>query len=251
MSKAKIISLINHKGGVGKTTTTLNLGKALSITGKKVLIVDIDPQANLSQSVGIENPETSIYEVLCEEVSPQIHQVSKNFDILPSELSLSTAEAQLMGEQIAGYLKLNGALDEVKGKYDFILIDCPPSLGILTINGLLASDDILIIVEPQYLAIKGLQTILELHKKLNKSLGRKIGIAGMLFTQFNRTVISKNIIEQVEKKYQGLTFKTVIRQSVKITEASAMKKDIFSYDNESQPAEDYTNLAKELTEIYG
>lgn len=243
---AYIFSLVNHKGGVGKTTTTLNLGKALSLEGKKVLLVDIDPQANLSQSLGIDNPEASVYEVLCQDETPTIYQVNDSFHLLPAELSLSTAETQLMSEQVSGYFKLNNALQSISDEYDFILIDCPPSLGILTINALLASHSIMIIVEPQYLAIKGLQTIIELYTRLNKNLGKNLQLLGMLFTQFNRTVISKNIMEQVQQKYGTLTFDTVIRQSVKITEASALKQDVFTYDAESSPAEDYQNLAKEL-----
>lgn len=243
---AYIFSLVNHKGGVGKTTTTLNLGKALSLEGKRVLLVDIDPQANLSQSLGIDNPEASVYEVLCQDESPTIYQVNDTFHLLPAELSLSTAETQLMSEQVSGYFKLNNALQAISNQYDFILIDCPPSLGILTINALLASNSIMIIVEPQYLAIKGLQTIIELYTRLNKNLGKNLQLLGMLFTQFNRTVISKNIMEQVQQKYGNLTFDTVIRQSVKITEASALKQDVFTYDDASSPAEDYQSLAKEL-----
>jgi chromosome partitioning protein len=243
---AYIFSLVNHKGGVGKTTTTLNLGKGLSLEGKRVLLVDMDPQANLSQSVGIDNPEMSVYEVLCQNADPDIQNISKNLDILPAELSLSTAETQLMSEQVSGYFKLNNALKQITDNYDFILIDCPPSLGILTINALLASHSIMIIVEPQYLAIKGLQTIIELYTRLNQNLGKDLKLLGMLFTQFNRTVISKNIMEQVQERYGELAFETVIRQSVKITEASALKQDVFTYEPNSAPAEDYLNLAKEL-----
>lgn len=242
----RIISLINHKGGVGKTTTTLNLGKALAIEGKRVLVIDIDPQANLSQSVGIDNPPQSIYETLCNDIPLPIRNVSENFDIVPAELGLSTAEIQLQAEQVTGYFKLAGALELVVEDYDYILIDCPPSLGTLTINALLASNEIIIIIEPQYLAIKGLTTILDLHQKLKKSLNKTLSIAGFLFTQVNKTVISKNIMEQVRTKYKDLVFKTIIRQNVKITEASASKKDIFAYDAECSGAIDYLEFAKEI-----
>jgi chromosome partitioning protein len=183
---------------------------------------------------------------LCQNADPDIQNISKNLDILPAELSLSTAETQLMSEQVSGYFKLNNALKQITDNYDFILIDCPPSLGILTINALLASHSIMIIVEPQYLAIKGLQTIIELYTRLNQNLGKDLKLLGMLFTQFNRTVISKNIMEQVQERYGELAFETVIRQSVKITEASALKQDVFTYEPNSAPAEDYLNLAKEL-----
>lgn len=243
---AHILSLVNHKGGVGKTTSTLNLGKALARQGQKVLLVDIDPQANLSQSVGIDNPSQSIYEVLCEGAPPPIVEIAPNFALLPAELSLSTAESKLISEAVTGYFKLQNALQALQTQYDFILIDCPPSLGILTINALLASQALVIVVEPQYLAIKGLQTIIELYTRLNQSLGKDLRLLGLLFTQFNRTVVSKNIIDQVQQRYPGLAFDSVIRQSVKITEASAMKQDIFTYEADSSPAQDYTALAGEV-----
>ncbi|MCU0440582.1 MAG: ParA family protein [Raineya sp.] len=244
----KIIAIINHKGGVGKTTSTLNLGKALSILGKKILLIDIDPQANLSQSVGLENPDRSVYEVLCKGEKPPIQKIADNFSIIPSELSLSTAEIELQAEQVTGYFKLREALEPLEKEYDYILIDCPPSLGILTVNALLASSHILIVVEPQFLAIKGLQTILELFEKLKKTLNRNLDILGLLITQFNRTVVSKNIIEQLREKYKDKVLESIIRQSVKITEASATKKDIFTYDDTCSGAEDYLILAKEIIE---
>jgi chromosome partitioning protein len=242
----RIIAIVNHKGGVGKTTTTLNLGKALSLQGKKVLLIDLDPQANLSQSVGIDEAEKTITDVLSNEIDLPIIQISDKLSIIPSDLSLSVTEVQLQAEQITGYFKLSNALEKVKDSYDFILIDCPPSLGILTTNALLASTEIIIIIEPQYLAIKGLGAILQLHDKLRQRLNPTLQITGMLFTQFNRTVVSRNVVEQTISKYSNMPFQTIIRQSVKISEASSMKKDIFDYDIESTGAEDYMSLAKEI-----
>ncbi len=247
--QTRTISFINHKGGVGKTTSTLNLGKALAILGKKTLIIDIDPQSNLSQSVGIEQPEHSIYDVLCNEIKMPVRQIGENFYIVPAELGLSVAETKLQAEHITGYFKLHASLDELNGKYDFVLIDCPPSLGILTINALLASTEIIIIVEPQYLPIKGLNTIWELYLSLKKrNLNKNLKILGLLFTQFNRTVVSKSIVEQVQQKYTGLTFETIIRQSVKISEASAKRLTIFDYEPSSAGAEDYLAFAREVIE---
>jgi chromosome partitioning protein len=242
----RIIAIVNHKGGVGKTTTTLNLGKALSLQGKKVLLIDLDPQANLSQSIGIDEAEKTITDVLSNEIDLPIMKITDNLSIIPSDLSLSVTEVQLQAEQITGYFKLSNALEKVKDSYDFILIDCPPSLGILTTNALLASTEIIIIIEPQYLAIKGLGAILQLHDKLRQRLNPTLQITGMLFTQFNRTVVSRNIVEQTISKYSNMPFQTIIRQSVKISEASSMKKDIFDYDIESTGAEDYMSLAKEI-----
>lgn len=244
--ETRIISLVNHKGGVGKTTSTLNLGKALSLLGKKVLLVDIDPQANLSQSVGIDNPEQSIYESFMEDIHLPVIEVTEYLHIVPSELNLSVAEIKLQSEQLSGYMKLRNKLENIKSDYDFVLIDCPPTLGILTVNAIIASDEMVIVVEPQFLAVKGLQAILEMHESLQKSLNRQIKIIGILFTQYNRTVVSRNIIESLHVKYKDLPFNSIIRQSVKLAEASAKKQDIFTYDNASTGTEDYTNLAKEI-----
>jgi len=246
---SRIIAVVNHKGGVGKTTTTLNLGKALSLQGKKVLLIDIDPQANLSQSVGIDDPERSLYDTFVKEVDLMPYAISENLEIVATNLELASAEMQLQAEHITGYFKLKTALSTISHQYDFVLIDCPPSLGILTINALLASNEVLVVTEAQYLAIKGLQTILNLIEKLRKSLVPQLKIRGFLFTMFNRTVVSKSIIEQIRQQYGNLVFETLIRQNVRISEASALKKDIFSYDAQSAGAEDYLNLSKEL--IYG
>jgi len=242
---ARIIALVNHKGGVGKTTTTLNLGKALSMQKKKVLLVDIDPQSNLSQSVGIEDAEKNIYHVLCEKAKLPIHKLAKGFDLIPAGLDLSGAEMKLMSD-INGYFRLREALESVSEKYDYILIDCPPSLGVLTVNALMAASEIMVIIQSQYLAIKGLQTIMELVGELRKNLNTKLRVLGMLLTQVNRTVVSKAIVENVQREHQEKVFKTTIRQNVKITEASTMSQDIFTYDDACMGAEDYLALAKEI-----
>lgn len=242
---SRIIAVANHKGGVGKTTTTLNLGKALSLRKQKVLIVDIDPQANLSQSIGLEEIEPNIYHALCEKQSLKPQSVSKQFDILPASLDLSGAEVKLISE-INGYFRLRETLEEFKETYDFILIDCPPSLGILTINALIAAQEVVVVIQSQYLAIKGLNTILELVEELQKNLNSQLRISGMLLTQVNRTVVSKSIVEKVQSVHREKVFKTVIRQNVALVEASTTHQDIFTYDAKSYGAEDYKALAKEL-----
>ena len=242
---ARIIALVNHKGGVGKTTTTLNLGKALSLKKQKVLLVDIDPQANLSQSVGIEDAPKNIYHVLCDRIKLPTHKLSKGFDLIPAGLDLSGAELKLMTD-INGYFRLRESLEPVMDKYDYILIDCPPSLGVLTVNALMASNEVMIIIQSQYLAIKGLQTIMELVVELRKNLNTKLRITGMLLTQVNRTVVSKAIVETIQKEHQEKVFQTVIRQNVKVTEASTLSQDIFTYDETCMAAEDYMALATEI-----
>lgn len=242
---ANIISLINHKGGVGKTTSTLNLGKALSLEGQRVLVVDIDPQANLSQATGIEEPEVNIYQAICGEAELPIINLGENFDIVPADLDLSEAELRLQSD-VNGYFILRKILDKISDKYDFILIDCPPSLGVLTLNALIASDYVIVIVQSEYLAVKGLQTIFNLIEKLKENLNTELAILGMLITQTNHTVFRKSIAETVRGLYEGRVFETTIRQNITLAEASAAGRDVFEFDNKCNGAEDYAKLAKEI-----
>jgi chromosome partitioning protein len=241
----QIISIINHKGGVGKTTSTLNLGKALSLKGKRVLIIDIDPQANLSQSVGIEEPTATVYNMMCEGAEPPILNLAENFDIIPADLDLSEAELRLQSD-VNGYFIMKKALDKIKFAYDYILIDCPPSLGILTLNALIASTRAIVVVQSEYLAVKGLQTIFNLVGKLKENLNGELDILGMLMTQLNRTVFKKSIHDTVKQMYEDKVFKTTIRQNITLAEASAHGQDIFSFDDKCSGAEDYLNLAEEI-----
>jgi chromosome partitioning protein len=240
-----IIAIINHKGGVGKTTTTLNLGKALSLCGKKTLIIDIDPQANLSQSIGIEEPEMHIYQAMLENRALPITKLDKNFDIIPADLDLSEAEVKLQND-VNGYFKLRNAIKSIKEQYDFVLIDCPPSLGILTTNALIAATHILIVVQSEYLAVKGLQTILRLVESVRENLNPDLEVAGMLITQLNKTVFRQNIAETLRGIYQGKVFQSIVRQNISLAEASSVGQDIFTYNNKSAGAEDYMSLAKEI-----
>ncbi|TAH21967.1 MAG: ParA family protein [Cytophagales bacterium] len=240
-----IIAVINHKGGVGKTTTTLNLGKALALCGKKTLIIDIDPQANLSQSIGVEEPDSHVYQAMLENTPLPIINLAPNFDLIPTDLDLSEAELKLQND-VNGYFKLRNALKEAKEKYDFILIDCPPSLGILTTNALIAATHILIVVQSEYLAVKGLQTILKLVDSVRENLNPTLEVVGMLITQINKTIFRQNIAETLRNIYQGKVFQTAIRQNISLAEASSVGQDIFTYNNKSAGAEDYMSLAKEM-----
>jgi chromosome partitioning protein len=240
-----IIAVINHKGGVGKTTTTLNLGKALALCGKKTLIIDIDPQANLSQSIGIEEPDMHVYQAMLENTPLPIVHLAENFDLIPTDLDLSEAELKLQND-VNGYFKLRNALKTSKDDYDFVLIDCPPSLGILTTNALIAATHILVVVQSEYLAVKGLQTILKLVESVRENLNPDLEVLGMLITQINKTIFRQNIAETLRNIYQGKVFQTAIRQNISLAEASSVGQDIFTYNSKSAGAEDYMSLAKEL-----
>lgn len=242
----QIISILNHKGGTGKTTTTLNLGKAFEILGKEVLLVDLDPQSNLSQSLGIEEEDHTITQLFKQTIDElPIHELSDHFHIVPASLDLSAVEPTLYSN-INSYFHLKGYLERVRKRYDYILIDCPPSLGVLTQNALIASDKVIVTVQPQYLSLKGLDTVYGLVHSISKRLNPEISILGLVITQSNNTRLSKDTIELLNKSFQQKVYQSVIRQSVALAEASTYQKDIFSYSPQSNGAIDYMNLAKEI-----
>ena len=243
---SRIIAIVNHKGGVGKTTTTLNLGKALSLQGKKVLLIDIDPQANLSQSVGIDEPERSLYESLCSNQHLPIIEIGTNFFICPADLELSEAEIKLQSD-VNGYFQLKKLLKNQS--FDFVLIDCPPSLGVLTINALVAANELIIVVQSEYLAVKGLQTIMRLTDRLKENLNPTLKVTGLLLTQLNNTVFRKSIAQTVRTVYEGNVLESSIRQNIALGEASSQSKTIFDYSPDSHGAEDYMKLAIEILNI--
>lgn len=242
----KIIAILNHKGGTSKTTTSLNLGAALAKLGNRVLLVDLDPQANLSQSLGIEDSNETISEVFALKIqSLPIKNISETLHLVPASLDLSAIEPG-MYSNINSYFLLKGQLDKVKSNYDFILIDCPPSLGIFTQNALIASTDVLITVQSQFLALKGLDTVNNLIATVREKLNDGISVLGLLLTQTNHTRISKDISHALRDTFKEKVFNTTIRQNVSIAEASANRQDIFTYAPESFGAIDYMSLAKEI-----
>lgn len=242
----QIISILNHKGGTGKTTSTLNIGRALNILGYKILLVDLDPQANLSQSLGVETETQTITEVFSQSLDKlPVKEISTFFHLVPASLELSAVEPSLYSN-IKSYLLLKKKLEPIQNDYDFVLIDCPPSLGILTQNALIASSKVLITVQAQYLALKGLETVYSLIASIKENLNHSISVLGLVVTQVNHTKLSREIIQSLKESFQNKVFETPIRQNVALAEASLNRKDIFTYSPESYGAVDYMNLAKEI-----
>ena len=249
MSKAKVISVLNHKGGVGKTTTTINLGGALRQKGYKVLLIDLDGQANLTESLGFsaELPQT-IYGAMKGEYDLPIYEHKDGLSVVPSCLDLSAVETELINE--AGReLILAHLIKGQKEKFDYILIDCMPSLGMMTINALVSSDSVLIPVQAAYLPVKGLQQLIKTILTVKKRLNRKLAIEGILLTMVDfRTNYARDIASRVHTTYgsQIEVFENVIPMSVKAAETSAEGKSIYMHCPKGKVAEAYMKLTQEV-----
>jgi len=242
----KIISISNHKGGVGKTTSTINIGAGLNSLGKRVLLIDLDPQANLSQSLGIREPEINIYGAIRGDYEMKPLEISKGFDIVPSTLDLSGAEVEMSTEPGREYI-LKELLDPLKPLYDYILIDSPPSLGLLTINAFTASDEIYIPLQAQYLALQGLAKLVEVIDKIQKRLNKGLKVGGVFITQYDsRKVLNRDVVTTIEGHFKDKVFNTKIRENIALAEAPSMGLDIFRYNPKSYGAEDYLGLCREI-----
>lgn len=242
----KIISLLNHKGGVGKTTSAINIGAGLVELGKKVLLVDLDPQANLTLSLGIPRQKATIYESLRGE-SELIPYTSKpNMDVITSTLDLSGAEMELINEAGREYI-LRELFEPLRENYDFIIIDCPPSLGLLTLNALTCSDYVFIPLQTEFLALQGLAKIKQVIDKVRFRLNKKLEIGGVIATMYDsRKVLNRDVVATIKKYFGEKVFDTLIRDNVALAEAPAQRKDIFAYNPSSAGAEDYLALSKEI-----
>ena len=247
----RIISVANQKGGVGKTTTTVNLGASLAYLGKKVLLVDIDAQGNATSGVGIRKPDVKedIYDILVNEVDIKetiLPTSRENLFIVPATLQLAGAEIELTS-MMARESRLKLALDEIKDDYDYILIDCPPSLGHLTINAFTASDSILIPVQCEYYALEGLSQLLNTVRLVQKHFNPDLDIEGVLLTMFDaRTNLGAEVVEEVRRYFQEKVYETVIPRNVRLSEAPSHGLSIIDYDIRSKGAEVYQALAKEV-----
>lgn len=243
-----IISIANHKGGVGKTTSVINIGAGFNKLGKRVLLIDLDPQANLTQSLGItDHQERNIYRAIKGEALPEPVEVLPGLDVIPSTLDLSGAEVELTGRTDREFI-LRELLEPIRKRYDYILIDNPPGLGLLTINALTASDEVLIPLQAQFLALQGLTKLLEVISKINGKLNRELKLGGVFITQYDsRKILNRNVIATIRHYFtKDEVYYTTIRDNIALAEAPAQGLDIFRYSPKSNGAEDYISLCMEI-----
>lgn len=247
----KIIAVANQKGGVGKTTTTVNLAASLGVLEKKVLLIDADPQANATSSLGIavDSVEKGTYQLL--EHTTGVNEVilptnSPNVDIIPAHIDLVAIEIELVDKDNREYM-LKEALQELKDRYDFILIDCAPSLGLLTLNALTAAHSVLIPIQCEYFALEGLGKLLNTIKSVQKIHNTDLDIEGMLLTMYDsRLRLSNQVVEEVQKHFADMVFTTIIQRNVRLSEAPSYGESIIQYDASSKGAVNYLNLAHEI-----
>ncbi|RJQ32522.1 MAG: ParA family protein [Peptococcaceae bacterium] len=247
----KVIAIANQKGGVAKTTTAVNLGAWLSLMGKKVLLIDIDPQGNATTGVGVEKGRVDkcIYDVLINKESLQSVVVKSGIDglaLAPATMELAGAEIELVtSEEREGVLRK--ALADVKSGYDFIIIDCPPSLGLLTLNALAAADSVIIPIQCEYYALEGLGQLMNTLQLVRKNLNEKLELEGVLLTMFDgRTNLSIQVVDEVKKFFKNKVYRTIIPRNVRLSEAPSHGKPVMVYDRRSRGAEVYHELAREV-----
>jgi chromosome partitioning protein len=240
-----VISIANHKGGVGKTTTAVNLAAGIARQGYSVLMIDLDPQANATYSLGFKKQEKSIFNVLAfNEPIRRIIQSNDTLDIAPSSIHLAGFEKN---NDVGKEFILSEALEDIRSDYDFILIDCPPSLGALTISALTASDFAIIALQPEFLAIQGMADFIKILRTVKTRMNKDLELLGIVITQFdNRKVLHKEILEHTRQSYGEMVFESQIRGNISLAEAQSMGQDIFAYDKYSNGAVDYGALTKEV-----
>ena len=253
MKLGKVISVANQKGGVGKTTTTVNLSTILAKKGKKVLLIDADPQGNATSGLGVEKEvEFSTYDVLVNETAVKEtikNTMIKNLKICPSNINLAGAEVELVS-MMSREQRLKEKLEVIKNKFDYILIDCPPSLGLVTLNAFTASNSVLIPVQCEYFALEGLGQLLNTINLVKKHLNKNFQIEGALLTMYDmRTNLSNQVVKEVKKYFDNKVYKSVIPRNVRLSEAPSYGMPITEYDARSKGAKSYLKFAKEFLKI--
>lgn len=248
---ARVIAVTNQKGGVGKTTTSINLSTYIAYEGYKVLLIDLDPQGNASSGLGIDcrRDNLSVYNLLIK--AAQVEQVIqsttiKQLDIIPANIDLAGAEIEIASQKEREYI-LRDTISDIKPEYDYIIIDCPPSLGLLTINALVAADSVLIPIQCEYYALEGLSRLLDTVEAVKKRLNSKLSIEGIAFTLFDgRTNLGIQVVDEVKKHFSKQVYRSIIPRNVRLSEAPSHGKPIALYDPKSKGAEAYKDLAREV-----
>ncbi len=247
----KTFVFVNQKGGVGKTTSAINIGAYLALAGKKTLLVDFDSQGNMTSGVGVDRDKPTVYDLLAGTSSIESvtrESVIPSLSVIPASIDLSGAAIELVDQERREYY-LKDALAPVKDSYDFILIDCPPSLGILTLNGLVAADEVLIPLQCEYFALEGLTLLLQTVKRVQKTLNPELAIGGIFFTMFDsRTKLAQDVVQQVTSYFKDRVFRTIIPRNVRLSEAPSHGLPICKYDALCVGARSYEKLAKEVLE---
>ncbi|WP_449316010.1 ParA family protein [Rubneribacter sp.] len=251
VGQTKVIAIINQKGGVGKSTTAIDLSAALGELGKQVLLVDLDPQGNASSGLGIEKSQVSncVYDVLLNDVPIEdviIPDVYEGLDVVPATINLAGAEVELVSE-MARENRLKDAVGSLRGRYDYIFVDCPPSLGLLTVNALVAADKLLIPIQCEFYALEGVTKLLDSMKRVKTRLNPTLDIFGVLLTMYDgRTTLSRQVVSEVKNYFGKAVFSTLIPRTVKLSEAPSFGQPITQYDPMGKGAQSYTDLAKEV-----